>query len=93
MAYERPDGSLGYRCAAEPQADYVSKGGELADTVGRKCLCNGLLAAAALGQVIDASGDEPAIVTAGDDVSTVARFLRPGEATYAAADVLRFVLA
>lgn len=91
--YEREDGSLGYRCPAEPIADFLRKGGELADTVGRKCLCNGLLAAIGLGQALGGEDNEPAIVTAGEDVSDVARFLQPGDTSYTAAAVLRHVLA
>ena len=29
---------IGYRCSAEPVANYVAKGGKIEDTVGRKCL-------------------------------------------------------
>ena len=50
-AADGADGSIGYRCPAEPVATYVAKGGLAADTVGRRCLCNGLLAAIGLGQV------------------------------------------
>ena len=42
--YERADGTVGYRCAAEPVHMYVRKGGAVEDTEGRKCLCNGLTA-------------------------------------------------
>ena len=44
--YRRPDGTLGYRCPGEPVADYLKKGGTVEETRGRKCVCNGLLAAA-----------------------------------------------
>jgi nitronate monooxygenase len=43
-AYRTPEGGIGYRCAGEPATLYVSKGGNVDDTVGRKCVCNGLLA-------------------------------------------------
>lgn len=43
-AYRRPDGRIDYRCSAEPVEDYVRKGGVLAETEGRRCLCNALLA-------------------------------------------------
>jgi nitronate monooxygenase len=43
-AYRTQEGAIGYRCAAEPVATYVAKGGKLENTVGRKCLCNALLA-------------------------------------------------
>ncbi|HXA80050.1 MAG TPA: nitronate monooxygenase [Opitutaceae bacterium] len=88
QAYEKPDGSVGYRCAAEAEAAYVSKGGNVADTTGRKCLCNGLLATIGLGQATDETHQEPAIVTAGEDVAFLERFFRPGQDSYRAVDVL-----
>ncbi|MDP3069930.1 MAG: nitronate monooxygenase [Opitutaceae bacterium] len=90
--YENPDGSVGYRCPAEPVGDFVRKGGDPADAVGRKCLCNGLMAAIGLGQSLVAGVAEPAIVTAGEDVRVLRRFLADGEQSYGAADVLRFML-
>ena len=90
--YRRPDGSIGYRCPAEPIDDFVAKGGDPADAAGRKCLCNGLFAAVGLGQALPDEATEPAIVTAGGDVAEVARFLAPGQTSYRAADVLRFVM-
>lgn len=90
--YLRVDGSLGYRCAAEPDADYVRKQGDPAALAGRKCLCNGLIATAGLAQIRADGTAEPPILTAGNDVSQLARFL-PGDAeTYTAADVIRHVL-
>ncbi len=96
--FRREDGALGYRCAAEPEADFTAKGGGGSDAAGRKCLCNGLLAAAGLAQVRrapDAVGGvlvEPPIVTAGEDAAAVARYLRPGATSYSAADVLAELL-
>jgi NAD(P)H-dependent flavin oxidoreductase YrpB (nitropropane dioxygenase family) len=37
-AFMKEDGSIGYRCPAEPVEDWVKKGGEVEATVGRKCL-------------------------------------------------------
>jgi nitronate monooxygenase len=91
--YRKPDGTIGYRCPAEPEADYVRKGGDSADTVGRKCLCNGLLAAIGLGQTVATGVNEPAIVTAGEDVVEVQRFAPTGAVSYSVADVLRVMLA
>ncbi len=90
--YLRADGSLGYRCAAEPDADYVRKQGEPAALAGRKCLCNGLIATAGLAQIRADGTAEPPILTAGNDIAQLGRFL-PGDAeTYTAADVIRHVL-
>jgi len=88
--YRQADGSIGYRCAAEPVDDYVRKGGNLADTVGRKCLCNGLMATAGFAQVRDGIA-EPAIVTAGNEVTDLVRLLPNGADRYAAADVLHYL--
>jgi NAD(P)H-dependent flavin oxidoreductase YrpB (nitropropane dioxygenase family) len=85
--YLRSDGSVGYRCAAEPVTDYARKGGTEADTTGRKCLCNGLASTVELAQMREGM-QEPAIVTAGTEVADVARFAGK-EGTYAAADVIR----
>lgn len=88
MLYRREDGTLGYRCAAEPVDDYIAKGGLIEETTGRKCLCNALFSTIGLGQ-IDAQGEfEIAIVTAGDDVSGIQRYIRNGADCYSAADVL-----
>jgi NAD(P)H-dependent flavin oxidoreductase YrpB (nitropropane dioxygenase family) len=91
--YRKPDGTLGYRCPAEPVDDFVKKGGTLADTQERKCLCNGLVANIGLNQVRSETEQELALMTAGDDVAQVAQFLKPGCDSYTAADVLRHLLA
>jgi nitronate monooxygenase len=92
-AYRKPDGSLGWRCPAEPVEDYIAKGGDATDTAGRMCVCNALMATIGLGQ-LQASGEpEPPLVTSGDDVATVARFLKPGASAYTASDVIDAMLA
>lgn len=89
--YERPGRSLGWRCAAEPVDDYVSKGGDPADTVGRKCLCNGLVANIGLEQVRADGERERPLLTCGDDTAAIARLVRGGDSSYTAADVLRYL--
>ncbi len=91
-AYKRPDGGLGYRCASEDVATYLRKGGKREDTVGRKCICNGLVAAIGLPQIRNNGFREIPIVTAGDGLNTISRFVRPGEYSYSADDVLRTIL-
>jgi nitronate monooxygenase len=90
--YAVPDGTIGYRCAAEPVANYVAKGGKVEDTVGRKCLCNALLANIGYAQNRKDGSVEPALVTVGDDLNTVAQFLAPGRASYTVADVVESLL-
>ena len=89
-AYRSKTGRLGYRCPAEPVADYVKKGGNAADTVGRRCLCNGLTANIGLAQQRRA-GEEPPLVTSGDDLTSVAK-LASASGGYSAADVIEYLL-
>lgn len=90
--YLKEDGSIGYRCPAEPIADYLEKGGKLEDTVGRACICNGLASAAGFGQIRRCGYEEPAIITAGDDAIDIVNYLPAGKDTYTAADVVKFLL-
>ncbi len=91
QAYVKPDGAVGYRCPAEPAADYIRKGGNAEDTSGRKCLCNGLFAAIGHGQQLANGTTEPAVVTAGEGVAEVSRFIPTGQTSYTVADVLKFM--
>ncbi|MDR2512200.1 MAG: nitronate monooxygenase [Puniceicoccales bacterium] len=116
-AYKRPDGTTGFRCASEPVADYVRKGGNEVDTVGRICLCNGLIATAGFAQlrkceavanverkignamesIEHAVEDveqalESVVVTAGDSLADIVRYLKDGAEGYSALDVLQDLL-
>lgn len=90
-AYREESGRLGYRCAAEPVDTYLKRGGDLADTEGRKCLCNGLFSNIGLGQVRPDDVDEQPLLTSGDDLACLGAFFRdrPG---YTAADVIDHLL-
>lgn len=88
--YRKADGSTGYRCASEPIDDYVSKGGTVEETVGRKCLCNGLAATVELGQSRGGIEELP-LVTAGDEIKELARLVPPGQDHYSAEDVIRYL--
>ncbi len=85
--YEREDGTIGYRCASEPVDSYVHKGGIVSDTVGKGCLCNGLLSTAGLGDE-----NEPPVITLGDDLSFLEHVLADGRTTYSAEDAIRYLL-
>lgn len=89
--FRKADGATGYRCASEPVAHYVAKGGGEENAQGRKCLCNALMADIGIGQTRGGIA-EKTLVTSGDDVADIARFLRPGETSYSAADVVRRLL-
>ena len=90
--YRKPDGTVGYRCAAEPEKAYLAKGGDPADLVGRKCLCNALVANIGMPQLLPDGTRELPLVTLGDDVAGLARFCPAGQTDFTAADVVRTLL-
>jgi nitronate monooxygenase len=90
-AYKDARGRVGYRCAAEPVDTFVKKGGLLDETMGRKCLCNALLADVGHPQVRDQGEVERPLLTSGDDLVHMNRFLQ-GRIEYSAADVLDYLL-
>jgi len=91
-AYRKENGSVGWRCPAEPIEDYVAKGGREDETTGRRCVCNALLANIGLGQIRQDGSQELPLLTSGIDVETVARFLPAGASSYGAVDVINQVL-
>jgi len=76
-AYRKEDGSIGWRCPAEPVEDYIGKGGEARDTFGRQCLCNGLISTIGLPQVRNGGDEELPLVTAGIGTGDLARYIGP----------------
>lgn len=91
-AYRRPDGTIGFRCPAEQEASFASKGGAPTETVGRACLCNALLANIGLPQRLRDGTYEPCLVTLGDDISEIGRFCSREHPDYTAEDVLKVLL-
>ena len=87
-AYKTPEGTIGFRCSAEPETIYASKGGNLEDTPGRRCLCNALLANIGHPQARTGDRIEAGIVTSGDDLLKISRFFPANGLTYTAADVI-----
>lgn len=91
VPYKRDDGRIGFRCPAEPVSDYVAKGGALADTEGRQCLCNALVANIGHPQVRAHGIEEPPLLTSGDDLLGIRSFLG-NRTTYTAADVVDYLV-
>lgn len=71
----------------EPETDYLRKGGAPEETLGRKCVCNGLVAGVGMAQTRKGEA-EPILLTAGDDARRISDFLKDGENSYTAADVV-----
>jgi nitronate monooxygenase len=90
--YRTPEGTIDYRCAAEPASVYLSKGGKPEDTAGKRCLCNALMATIGHPQVRNGKNTEMGMVTSGDDLAKIGRFLPPDGLSYNAADVVAKLL-
>ena len=90
--YRKDDGGLGYRCASEPVETYVAKGGDDSDTIGRKCICNALVTNAGHPQIQKDGTVERPLLTCGDDLAEIARFVPEGQSSYTARDVINKLL-
>lgn len=87
-SYRQEDGNVGYRCPSEPIEDYLKKGGNIEETNGRMCVCNGLFGTIGMPQVRKDGFVEPTLVTAGDDLIKIDQFLPEGQNHYSAGDVI-----
>lgn len=90
--YRMENGKIGYRCPSEPVENYIKKGGKKEDTIGRKCLCNGLISTIDLAQKRLNHKKESPILTAGDHLKYILDFLKPGEKLYHAIDVIQHIM-
>jgi NAD(P)H-dependent flavin oxidoreductase YrpB (nitropropane dioxygenase family) len=87
----RDDGTVAYRCPSEPVDAYVRKGGEAADTEGRVCLCNGLLATAGYPQRRKDGTEELPVLTLGADLEAVTSLAAEYPDGWGAADVVTWI--
>ena len=90
--YIKTDGTFGYRCPSEDVDAFLKKGGRIEDTIGRKCICNGLVATIGLPQIRPSGHREVPIVTSGDDLRLIARFVKNDKLSYTAEDVIRYIM-
>jgi NAD(P)H-dependent flavin oxidoreductase YrpB (nitropropane dioxygenase family) len=85
------EGRTVYRCSAEPVDTFIAKGGDAAETEGRRCLCNGLTANVGQAQWRTESGEEEIpLVTSGDDLLELAEFVG-GHPGYTAAQAIAYL--
>ncbi|MEI6304537.1 MAG: nitronate monooxygenase [Candidatus Taylorbacteria bacterium] len=86
--YEKPDGSVGYRCSAGPIDKFIESGGDVCAT-NSSCLCAGLMQVSCLGD-----GSYPPIVTLGKDAIRIAQTLMKNEDDVIhVQDVFNYILA
>ena len=91
--YKRENGTIGYRCPSEPVDAYLKKGGQLEDTVGRKCLCNCLMANIGLGQERKDGYKEAKGITLGQDLEGAKRLMDRHPGGWNAQQAVDFLLA
>lgn len=85
------NGEIRYRCPSEPEIPYLKKEGTIEETVGRKCLCNGLFANIGLGQHRRDGYDEAPIVTLGSDVDGCRELIKEFPDGWSAANAVDFI--
>ena len=91
-AVVKEDGSIVFRCPGEPVEDYVRKGGNVEDTVGKICLCNSLFSAVDLGQTRKDGYQELPLLTSGEQLKELSGFITKYGSEYKAIDVLNHLL-
>jgi nitronate monooxygenase len=89
--YKKDDDTIGYRCPAEPEEQYLKKGGQPEDLEGRGCLCNNLGASAGFPQHRSDGYVEQPLVTSGKGLPALGQFFRPGQRSYSAKDVIDYL--
>ncbi|MFA1542837.1 nitronate monooxygenase [Actinomadura monticuli] len=90
--YLKENGTVGYRCPAEPVDAYVRKGGTAEETEGRRCLCNALVANIGHGQHRPDGYVEPPLLTLGQDLGFLPDLVRTTGGDYSAADAVDYLL-
>jgi nitronate monooxygenase len=91
-AYKKQDGNLGWRCPAEPEKQFLTKGGSHEELNGSQCVCNALMANIGMGQSLADGQCERPLVTAGDDFSLIQHLLEQDKLSYDVQDVLTYLL-
>ncbi|MFO7730508.1 MAG: nitronate monooxygenase [Spirochaetia bacterium] len=89
--YRKADGSVGYRCPAEPVDQFTRKGGAAEQTEGRKCLCNALLSNIGLAKRYPRGYTEQPLVTVGEHTESIELMIKEKGHDYSAADVLEML--
>lgn len=89
--YLRDDGTVGYRCPAEPIQSYLKKGGKLEDTENTLCLCNGLHSIVDLGQRLQDGTLERPVPTLGKNLSFLRHVMSHENDNYSIEDAIRYL--
>jgi nitronate monooxygenase len=90
--HKNEDASLSLYCPAAPIKTVLDQGGNKEDTLNKTCLCNNLLATAGYPQLRADATHELPLVTAGDTIKTLNKYLGEDKTSYSAKDVLTHLM-
>jgi NAD(P)H-dependent flavin oxidoreductase YrpB (nitropropane dioxygenase family) len=90
--YERENGTVGYRCPAEPKDNYEFKKGDSKNYQKSKCLCNALMADIGLPQLRPDGRRELPLVTMGSDLEGPKQLAKIYPNGWSAAQALDYLL-
>lgn len=91
VPYLKADGSVGYRCPAEPTEAFVAKGGDPEKCKEAGCLCNGLTAFVDLAQIRPNGYIEPPIFTLGEELGFVMELMGDEDYEYSTEEAVLFL--
>ena len=90
--YKRDNGTIGYRCPAEPIDNYEFKKGDSKNVEKSKCLCNSLMSDIGLPQVRPDGRVELPLITMGSDLEGPKRLIKKYPQGWGAKEALAFLL-
>ena len=90
--YQRENGTVGYRCPAEPKDNYEFKQGDSKNYQKSKCLCNALMSDIGLPQVRPDGRVELPLLTMGSDLVGPSELVKIHPNGWSAAQALDFLL-
>jgi NAD(P)H-dependent flavin oxidoreductase YrpB (nitropropane dioxygenase family) len=90
--YERDNGTVGYRCPAEPKDNYEFKQGDSKNYQKSKCLCNALMSDIGLPQLRPDGRRELPLLTMGSDLDGPKQLIKQHPNGWSASQALEFLL-
>lgn len=91
LPFKRINGSIGYRCPAEPIQNFEFKLGSKDSSASAKCLCNALMANIGLGQIRPGGNTELPLVTLGSDLHGCREMLKRHPYGWNASNVIDYL--
>jgi len=92
LPYLKEDGSIGYRCSAEPKSNFLRKGGKEEEAESSICLGNGLFSTVGVGQRLKDGSIEPPVVTLGHGLAFLQHVMSSENDDYTMKDIVNHLL-